>query len=149
MISMAFSSDPRRWLRTIASVFALKLPWLTITSCGTPVEPEVGIKTAISSSLHGTGRNESAGRASKLPSTCVTPFFLAQLQWTPLATHTAFARALAKIDSPVVASARSSTSTGTNHAYMAPKYAGLVPVLVDERALATDRKSTRLNSNHT
>src|SRR6266481_506167 len=104
MISMAFSSDPRRWLRTIASVFALKLPWLTITSLGIPVEPEVGIKTARSSSLHGVGRNELAGRASKLPSICLTPFFLAQSQRTPLATHTAFARALAAIDSWVVES---------------------------------------------
>src|SRR5260370_36052383 len=97
---MAISSDPRRWLRTIASVFALKLPWLTITSCGTPVEPDVGIKTARSSSVHGAGRNELAGRAPKLRSICVTPFFRAQSQGTPLATHTAFPRALARVDSP-------------------------------------------------
>src|SRR5882724_10288240 len=83
----------------MASVFALKLPWLTITSRGTPVEPEVGIKTARSSSLHGAGGNECAGRASKMPSICVTPFFIAQSQWTPLQIHMAFARALARIDS--------------------------------------------------
>src|SRR5712664_4099439 len=140
MISMAFSSDPRCWLRTIASVFALKLPWLAITSRGTPVEPEVGIKTARSSSVHGAGRNELAGRAPKLPSICVTPFFLAQSQWTPLPTHTAFPRALARIDSPEVASARSSTSTGTSPAYMAPKYAsvlaGLKAQLISTRSPA-------------
>src|SRR6266478_8351850 len=138
MISMAFSSVPRRWFRTIASVFALKLPWLTITSRGTPVEPEVGIKTARSSSAHGAGRSESAGRGSKLPSICATPFFRAQSQRTPLSTHTAFARALVKRVSPEVARVRSSASTGTNPAYIAPKYAnvlaGLRPQLISTRS---------------
>src|SRR4029077_15258552 len=88
--------------RTIASVFALKLPWLTITSRGIPVEPEVGIKTARSSSAHGAGRKESAGRASKLPSICAMPFFLAQSQRIPLPIHNAFARAFAERVSPEV-----------------------------------------------
>src|SRR5229473_8558340 len=135
MISMAFSLVPSLWFRTIASVFALKLPWLTITNRGAPVEPEVGIKTARSSSAHGAGGNECAGRAPKLPSICVTPLFVAQSQRTLLATHTAFARALAKSESPEVARARSSTGTGTNPAYMAPRYAsvlaGLRPQLIN------------------
>jgi len=49
------------------SVFALKLPWLTITSRGAPVEPEVGIKTARSSSLHVPAATSAQGERQKCP----------------------------------------------------------------------------------
>src|SRR5271157_5492 len=138
MISIAFSSVARAWLRMMASVLAIKLPWLTITSLGAPVEPEVGINAASSFSADGAGRSESTGRGSKFPSSWGNPFFLAQSQRTRLPVHAAFACAFAKTKSPEFASVRSSTSTGTQPAYIAPRYAsvlqGSTPQLISKRS---------------
>src|SRR5438477_12718171 len=105
----------------IASVFARRLPWLTITSEGTPVEPEVGINAARSASAEGAGENDCAGQGWKVPSIAGRPFAFAQSNPNRLATHIALARALLNSASPEFASARPSTRTGTNPANMAPR----------------------------
>jgi len=126
---------------------ALKLPWLTITRRGTRWSPRWASKlralrpytAPAATNWQGKHRNchRFAQRYSFLPNHSGLP-------WQPTRF---FARALAAIDSPVVASARSSTSTGTSPAYMAPKYAsvlaGLKPQLISTRSPAcrpADRK---------
>src|SRR5258708_7901557 len=99
-----------------ASVLAIKLRWLTITSRGTPVDPEVGIRAAKSFSPRDEASSESAGQGSKLPSIRGKPFFRAQSHCTGLDVQAAFALAFLTIASPEAACVRSSTSTGTHPA---------------------------------
>ena len=52
---MALSSFANCWLRMMASVLAIRFPWLTMTKRGTPVEPEVAINAARSESSQAAG----------------------------------------------------------------------------------------------
>ena len=45
-MSIAISLSVKLWLRIIASVLAIRFPWLTLTNRGTPVDPEVAINAA-------------------------------------------------------------------------------------------------------
>src|SRR5215471_15135742 len=104
----------------MASVFEIKLRWLTLTSRGIPVEPEVGINAANSSSLREQGTTESGKHGSHKPANSGRPFLRAQSHWFDLELHAALAPAFWNTKSPDAACVRSSRSIGTIPAYIAP-----------------------------
>src|SRR4029077_13706014 len=120
-MSMARSSLASPWLRMIASVLAIRFPWLTFTSRGVPVDPEVAISAASSSSRHGAAGvvPELAGPGG--PASCTSPQRAAQSSGAPRSVQTARAPALRASASPEVASVLSLVGTATNPPNIAPR----------------------------
>src|SRR6516164_3231916 len=105
----------------IASVLAIRLPWLTLTSLGSAVDPEVAMRAAGSSSLHAAGAGVAVPLSRGAPSRAFSPQRDAQSPCRPLSDHTAVARVLRASASPVVASVLSLTGTATSPPNTAPR----------------------------
>jgi hypothetical protein len=110
----------------IASVLAIRLPWLTFTSRGAPVDPEVVMRAARSSSLQRAGAAASQPARDGRPSSSPSPQRAAQSPPVPRSLHTARARVLRASASPEPASVLSLTGTATNPPNIAPRYATLL-----------------------
>src|SRR6516162_1049993 len=110
----------------IASVLAIRLPWLTCTRRGSPVDPEVAISAASSSSPQLAAGVAPGPEGRGLPSSCVSPQREAQSPGVPRSVHCARARVLRTSASPEPASAVSFTGTATNPPNIAPRYARLL-----------------------
>src|ERR1700747_1317657 len=109
----------------IASVLAIRLPWLTFTSRGVPVDPEVAMSAASSSSRHAGAVAPDAARRGA-PASCTSPQRAAQSAGAARSVQTPRAPALRASTSPEVASAPSFVGTATNPPNIAPRYARLL-----------------------
>src|SRR5579863_9224541 len=121
-ISMARSSLAKPWLRMMASVLAIRLPWVTMAKRGMPVEPDVAISAARSDAARAAGAIIARDSLANSPCSQRTRLLSISPARGDVSVHTTLAPVTSNNLAAESLTWRSSTGTATSPAYIVPKY---------------------------